>query len=105
MGTPMTKPEANNIDDYDKLFGATFLLDPMQAPGNVATKATVLKHKTDIHGKLLGRAHSNPLLDTREHVVALEDGNFDYFFANTIAENLYTQCDAEGREFNMIRDI
>jgi hypothetical protein len=48
MGTPMTKPEANNIDDYDKLFGATFLLDPMQAPGNVATKATVLKHKTGI---------------------------------------------------------
>jgi hypothetical protein len=99
------EPEANTINDYDKLIGATFLLDPMRAPGNVATKATVLKRKTDLHGKPLGRGHSNPLLDTREYVVELEDGMFDSYFANTIAENLYTQCDAEGREFNTIQEI
>ena len=99
------EPEADAVDDYDKLIGATFLLDPIRAPGNVATKATVVRRKTDAQGKPLGRAHRNPLLDTREYVVELEDGTFDSYFANTIAENLFTQCDAEGRQFNTIRDI
>ncbi len=35
----------------------------------------------------------------------LEDGTFGSYFANTIAENLYTRCKAEGREFNAICDI
>ena len=62
-----TQPEADTINDYDKLVGATFLLDPIRNPGNVATKATVTKRKTDMHGKLLGKAHPNPsLLDTQE---------------------------------------
>ncbi len=100
-----TQPEADTIDDYNKLVGATFLLDPIRNPGNVATKATVIKQKTDIHRKPLGKAHPNPLLDTREYIVEFEDGTFDSYFANTIAENLFSQCDAEGRQFNTIRDI
>ena len=35
----------------------------------------------------------------------MEDGTYDSYFANTIAENLFSQCDAEGREFNTIREI
>ena len=35
----------------------------------------------------------------------LEDGGYNSYFANTIAENLYSQCDAEGREFNTVQDI
>lgn len=98
-------PDDDNVDAYDKLIGATFLLDPVKCPGNVATKATVIKRKTDPQGKPLGKPHHNPLLDTREYIVELEDGTHDSYFANTIAENLYSQCDAEGRQFNTIRDI
>ncbi len=61
--------------------------------------------KTDAQGKPLGKAHANPLLDTREYIVGLEDGTHDSYFANTIAKNLFTQCDAEGREFNVVREI
>ena len=82
------QPEADSVDDYDKLVGATFLLDPINNPGNVATKATVVRHMTDAQGKPLGKAHANPLLDTREYIVELEDGTYDSYFANTIAENL-----------------
>ncbi len=99
------RPEADDIDSYDKLIGATFILDPLKSPDNVATRATVIRRKTDHLGNLLGKAHANPLLDTREYEVQLEDGKYDSYFANTIAENLFSQCDAEGREFNMIRDI
>jgi hypothetical protein len=53
----------------------------------------------------LGKAHANPLLNTQEYEVELEDGTYDSYFSNTIAENLFSQCDAEGREFNTIREI
>jgi hypothetical protein len=56
-------------------------------------------------GNPLGKAHPNPLLDTREYEVQLEDGTYDSYFANTIAENLFSQCDAEGREFNTVKEI
>ena len=103
--TLTNETEHDDIDSYDKLIGATFLLDPLKSPGNVATRATVIHRKTDSLGNPLGKAHGNPLLDTREYEVQLEDGTFDSYFANTIAENLYSQCDAEGKEFNTVRDI
>ena len=61
--------------------------------------------RMDHLGNPLGKAHANPLLDTREYEVQLEDGTYDSYFGNIITENLYSQCDAEGREFNTIRDI
>ena len=90
---------------FDNLIGATFLLDPLRAPNNVATQATVIRRKTDPLGIPLGKYHANPLLDTREYEVELEDGTYDSYFANTIAENLWSQCDAEGRQFSIIREI
>ncbi len=53
MGMPMMN-EADTIDDYDMLVGATFLLNATQAPRNVTTKATAIKRKTNMHGKPLG---------------------------------------------------
>ena len=95
----------NDPDAYNKLIGATFLLDPLKSPENVATKATVIRRKTDHLGVPLGKAHVNPLLDTREYKVKLEDGTYDSYFANTISENLYAQCNTEGQDFNTIKDI
>ena len=95
----------NEPEQFDKLIGATFLLDPLAAPGNVATTATVIKRKLDPLGIPLGKYHPNPLLDTREYEVELEDGTYDSYFANTIAENLWSQCDVEGRQFNIVREI
>ncbi len=95
----------NNVTITVAVVGATFLLDPTKSPNNVATKATVVKRKTDALGIPIGTQHPNPLLDTREYEVELEDGTYDSFFANTIAENLWSQCDADGRQFNIIRGI
>ncbi len=91
-------------EQFDKLIGSTFLLDPLAAPNNVATKATVIRRKTDPLGIPLGKYNPNPLLDTREYEVELE-GTYDSYFANTIAKNLWSQCDAEGRQFNIVRGI
>jgi hypothetical protein len=64
-----------------------------------------LKEDRPPHGISLGRAHPNLLLDTQEYEVQLEDGTYDSYFANIIAKNLYSQCDAEGREFNAVWEI
>ena len=104
---PEDMPDADEIETYDKYIGATFLLDPNESPGNVATqqKAKVLRRATDHLGHPIGNAHSNPLLDTRKYEVELEDGTTDYYFANAIAENLWAQCDSEGRQHQVFSDI
>ena len=45
------------------------------------------------------------MLDTREYLVELADGKTEVFMTNQIADNLWAQCDSEGREFMVIYDI
>ncbi len=89
-------PTRDEQEQFKNLNGATFLLDPLRAPNNVATQATVVRQKTDPLGIPLGKYHPNPLLDTREYKVELEDGTYDLYFTNTIAENLWSQCNTKG---------
>ena len=55
----------DDVEEFDTLIGVTFLLDPLTSPGNAATKAKVIKCKTDHLGAPLGTFHPNPLLDTQ----------------------------------------
>ena len=52
-----------------------------------------------------GRAHANPLFDTREYVVEFTDGSSKNYFANVIAECMYAQVDSEGRQFQLLQEI
>ena len=70
--------------------------------GNIAT----VKHQvTDINVRSVGNAHTNPLFDSREYEIELENGTEDRIFANKIAENIYAQLDDEGCEIMKFRDI
>lgn len=67
----------------------------------------VTKRVRNEDGTPVGLRHKNPLLDTREYVVELSDGTEREYFANVIAQNIYMQCDSEGRQhmsFNSIID-
>jgi hypothetical protein len=97
--------KADKVELYDRLIGATFLLDPLRNADKVATQATVKERRKDPFGNPIGKAHANPLLDTREDVVELEDGSKETYFANVIAENLWSQCNEEGREFLIFKEI
>ncbi|KAL7529744.1 hypothetical protein ACHAXR_003132, partial [Thalassiosira sp. AJA248-18] len=105
--TPEDRPEADDVESYDKFIGATFLLDPNKNKNdvNIGTRAKAVKHATDYQGNPIGRAHNNRLLDTREYEVELQDGTIDRYFANIIAENLWSQCDTEGHQFTVFREI
>ena len=105
---PRVEPGDVEPEIYDKYIGAEIILDHDEAnESNIVTrqKATVVRRVVDESGTPVGSAHNNPLLDTREYEIELEDGTTDRIFANKIAENLWTQCDSEGRQFQIIEGI
>ena len=46
----------------------------------------------------MGRAHTNPILNTRMYQVKFAGGEVTELTANIIAESTYTQCNADGNE-------
>jgi hypothetical protein len=44
-----------------------------------------------------GMEHHNPILDTHMYEIEFLDGQVAEYSVNVIAENMYTQCDAEGK--------
>ena len=52
----------------------------------------MVKRAKGTSGDPIGRAHSNPLFDTREYVVEFTDGSTENYFANVIAECMYAQA-------------
>jgi hypothetical protein len=99
-----TSPDADEIDDetYDKFIGASFMLDDREGGGNLAT---VTRRVRDYNGNMVGRRNPNPLLSTAQYEVQLEDGTTDKVFANTIAENIYSQLDSEGKQHLVMDEI
>ena len=66
--------------------------------------ATVKRRLIDVEGNLVGRANSNPLLDSRKYLVENADGSNEELTANIIAENILSQID-EGRRQMMLSEI
>lgn len=81
------------IPAYDKYLVAQVLL-PL---GESMQMGEVIKRKRDHNGRPVGVRNPNPLLDTREYIISFPDGTQQSYMANAIAENLYSQVDAEGR--------
>lgn len=90
-----------DIGVLDKYIGAQVKLDGPEGP----QLATVKRRVTDGVGKPVGTANDNPLLDTRQYEMELEDGSLERYQANMIAENIYAQADDEGRVSIMLEEI
>jgi hypothetical protein len=45
------------------------------------------------------------MLDNRTYEIEFPDGRSDEYTANVIAENMYSQCDIEGRQYNLMEGI
>jgi hypothetical protein len=55
----------------------------------------VIGSNRDSSGTPIGRAHSNPIIDTRVYEVEFGDGHVEEFAANVISELMYSQADDE----------
>jgi hypothetical protein len=95
------KPDIDDIEMYDKYLNSEFVVDR----GGEQVRAKVVKRSRSDSGYPIGTAHSNPLLDTREYECVTEDGTTERYTANVIAENIFSQCDDEGRRFTILDEI
>jgi hypothetical protein len=88
---PVQLPDPDDVDDlgpetdaFDKYISAKVLLPS----GDDMLYGTVLRRKRDVNGNLIGRSHSNPILDTSVYEVLFQDGHVEAYNANLIDENV-----------------
>ena len=94
--------DGEEMPQLDNLIGATIKMETPE--GNVKT-GTVKKRAVDDNGRGVGTHNDNTLLDSRQYEVEFEDGSYDRYQANVIAENIYSQTDDEGRETLLLDEI
>lgn len=94
-------PDADDHPDFDNYIHANLLLDV----GGEKMHGRVIRRAKDVDGAKKGRAHPNPMFDTRAYMIEFRDGSVGEYTANIIAENIYSQVDAEGRSFGILHEI
>ena len=67
--------------------------------------AKVKRRKLDKNGNRIGRSYSNPILYTRVYDVEFPEVTEKSFAANIIAQNIYSQCDANGNQYLLMDAI
>ena len=98
-----TTPEQDDYtpEAYDQYLGAELLLPH----GDTMVTGRVVKRAKGEDGNPIGIRNNNPILDTREYTVEFSDGSTAEYRANVIAENLFSQVDAEGRQYLLLKEI
>ena len=96
-------PDREDLEDdhYDQYINADVLLPTL---GTYKT-GKVTWRKRDAHGRELGKWNAKAALDTREYIVEFPDGSEAEYAANTIAENMYAQCDLDGQQHILMKGI
>jgi hypothetical protein len=91
----------HDVDTYYQYVGAH-----VRVPiGNEIRSRKVIRRKREMDGTVRGRANANPMSDTRNYEIEFPDGRSDEYTANVITENMYAQCDIEGRHYNLVEGI
>jgi hypothetical protein len=97
---------AVEADDYTPEQLDEYLTAQVMLPhGGDTVRARIVERTKDAQGRPIGVRHDNPILDTRTYQVQYPDGSTETLATNFIAENLYSQVDAEGNEFLVLKDI
>lgn len=96
-------PEADYTPDtYDSYLNMELAID---RGGEQPAFGTVTKRLKDAHGKPIGKANANPVLDTRLYEVRFVDGETMPITANLVAQNMYAQVDTDGHRMVLFDEI
>jgi hypothetical protein len=90
-----------DVDSYDQYIGAEVTL-PL---GNRMASGKVKGRKRSHDGSIKGKAHSNPMLDSRTYTVEFADGDELEYAANIIAESMWAQSDLDGNQYLLLDSI
>jgi hypothetical protein len=96
------RPDDDDEEAIDKYLNAELILD---VGTNNERRGRVVKRSRGLDGEAIGRAHTNPLFDTREYDVEFTDGMREKYQANIIAENMFAQVDDEGYQYLILDEI
>jgi hypothetical protein len=96
-------PDRDNVPDnyFDQYINAEVLLPK----GDKMITGTVKRRKVDEFEIPTGQRNANPILDTRTYLVEFPDGAELEYSANTIAENMWAQCDIDGNQWLLMEAI
>ena len=83
---------------FDNYLGAEVVLPK----GDDMVAGKVVGRKRDSDGEPIGQENKNPMLDACVSEVEFVDGSHAELGANVFAENMYTQCDVDGNQFQLI---
>jgi hypothetical protein len=101
----MTLPETPDADDVDDALADKYLNAELIFDTGSEREGRVFKRAKGTSGEPIGRAHANPLFETRKYVVELTDGSSENYFANIIVERMYAQIDSEGIQYQLLNEI
>jgi hypothetical protein len=73
--------------------------------GGEIRSGKVVRSTQEMDGTVRGRANANSMLDTRTYEIEFPDGRSDEYTTSVIVENMYAQCDIEGRQYNLMEGI
>jgi hypothetical protein len=85
-------------DTYDKYVGAEVVLPK----GDVTMNPKVRGRKDQADRTLRGKAHADPILNTRTYEVEFADGQLTELAANFFAENMLAQCNSKGNQYLLL---
>ncbi len=68
-------------------------------------KGRVSVRKRDRDGNPVGLANSNPILDTPSYIIDFDNGDQTELTANLIVESLFSQCDPDGNQYDLLDKI
>ena len=70
--------------------------------GDQMARGHVVASSRDAEGNVMGRSHTNPILDTRMYQIEFAGVKVRELTANVIAESMYAQCNTEGNEYLLL---
>ena len=104
---PSETPENDTPATNDAVAGPDMLVEAEiflpHGDRNEITKIMGRKRNSD--GLYIGRAHNNPILDSRVFTVRFPDGDETDVAYNVIAEHLFSQVDEDGNQYQLFKEI
>ena len=91
------------FEELDKYIGARVVVPGRDRETMVL--AEVKRKKRDVHGDVIGRAHSNPILDTHIYELETPDGYVQEYTTNQLVEHLHSQVDSDGFDYGLLDEI
>jgi hypothetical protein len=99
----------SQVPEFDDVCPDTYncyVITEVELPiGDKVMSGKVKRRKREHDGSLKGTEHPNPMLDIHMYEVELPDRQVAEYSANVIAENMYTQCNAEGNQYLLLDKI